>query len=464
MATRRSFLKSSATVGVAALAVPAFAMNVRGANDRIRVGMVGLGGRMQSHIGSLTVLSPTENVEIAAICDCEQSKLDNAGKTYPDLEGLKLKTYTDQRKLFDDQEIDAVSFSTQDHWHALQTIWACQAGKDVYVEKPPTWCIWEGRQMVNAARKYGRMVQVGTQNRSSPNIREGMQQLKDGLIGDLYMARGMTYKMRGNLGKHNPQPVPEGLNWDAWVGPAKMVEYSNFQHKRWYWNSNFASGDIANQTVHDIDKIRWGLGLGEHPVTVMSMGDRFPPGEDDDADTPNTQTFSCKWADRKVLVTFEVRHWYTNSEAEMRDKYPFVAENQCVGEIFFGSKGYMIFPDYSSYYSFLGPNNEPGPFKTAGQVKDSASASQLIDWRSESAPHFKNWLDAIRSRKHENLNADVEQGHLSTTICHLAKISCKLGRSVHFDPKTERFVNDPEADGFLRRQEYRAPYVLPDEV
>ena len=464
MTTRRTFLKSSATAGIAAFAAPAVAMHVRGANERIRVGMVGLGGRMRSHIGSLTVLSKAENVEIAAICDCDQAKLDSAVKAYPDLEGLKLKTYSQQRKLFDDKDIDAVSFSTQDHWHALQTIWACQAGKDVYVEKPPTWCIWEGRQMVKAARKYGRMVQIGTQNRSTPNIREGMQQLKDGLIGDLYMARGMTYKMRGNLGKHSPRPVPAGLDWDAWVGPAKMVEYSNFQHHRWYWNSNFASGDVANQTVHDIDKIRWGLGLDDHPITVMSLGDRFAPGEDDDADTPNTQAFMCKWADRKVLVTFEIRHWYTNSEAEMRDKYPFVAENQCVGEIFFGTKGYMIFPDYSSYYSFLGPKNEPGPFKTAGQVRDALSSSQLTDWRSESAPHFKNWIDAIRSRKHEDLNADVEQGHLSTTVCHLAKISCKLGRSVHFDPKTERFVNDPEADRYLRRDVYRAPYVIPEEV
>ncbi|MDI9444158.1 MAG: Gfo/Idh/MocA family oxidoreductase [Planctomycetota bacterium] len=464
MTTRRTFLKSSATAGIAAFAAPAVAMNVRGANERIRVGLVGLGGRMRSHIGSLTVLSQPENVEIAAICDCDQTKRDNAVKAYPDLEGLKLKTYSEQRKLFDDKDIDAVSFSTQDHWHALQTIWACQAGKDVYVEKPPTWCIWEGRQMVRAARKYGRMVQIGTQNRSTPNIREGMQQLKDGLIGDLYMARGMTYKMRGNLGKHSPRPVPAGLDWDAWVGPAKMVEYSNFQHRRWYWNSNFASGDVANQTVHDIDKIRWGLGLEDHPITVMSMGDRFPPGDDDAADTPNTQAFMCKWADRKVLVTFEIRHWYTNSEAEMRDKYPFVAENQCVGEIFFGTKGYMIFPDYSSYYSFLGPKNEPGPFKTAGQVRDAVSSSQLTDWRTESAPHFKNWIDAIRSRKHEDLNADVEQGHLSTTVCHLAKISCQLGRSVHFDPKTERFVNDPEADRYLRRDVYRAPHVIPEEV
>ena len=425
--------------------------------------MVGLGGRMRSHIGSLAAIAQQDNIEIAAICDCDQSKLDGATQSYPELAGLKLKLYTDQRQVFDDPSIDAVSFSTQDHWHALQTILACQAGKDVYVEKPPTWCIWEGRKMVEAARKYGRMVQVGTQNRSNPNVREGMQKLKEGVIGKLYMARGMTYKLRGNLGKHRPQPVPAGLNWDAWVGPAKMVEYSNFQHRRWYWIENFASGDVANQTVHDIDKIRWGLGLDQHPITVMSLGDRFAPGEDDDADTPNTQSFLCKWADHKVLVTFEFRHWYTNAEANMRDKYPFVAENQCVGEIFFGTEGYMIFPDYSSYYTFLGPNNEPGPFKTEAKGKDPQAAGQLIDWTSESAPHFSNWVQAMRSRKHEDLNADVEQGHLSTSVCHLAKISCKLGRSVHFDPKTERFVNDPEADKFLKR-EYRAPYVVPENV
>ena len=204
------------------------------------------------------------------------------------------------------------------------------------------------------------------------------------MIGKLYMARGMTYKMRGNLGKHKPRPVPAGLDWDAWVGPAKMVEYSNFHHRRWYWIANFASGDVANQTVHDIDKIRWGLGLRDHPVTVMCMGDRYVPGDDDDADTPNTQAFLCKWADHNVLVTFEIRHWYTNSEAEMRDKYPFVAENQCVGEIFFGSEGYMIIPDYISYYTFLGPKNEPGPFKT--------SRAPSFDWANESVPHFQNWI------------------------------------------------------------------------
>ncbi len=447
---RRTFLKSSA-VAASLMSAPAIVKSAQSANGRIRIGLVGMGGRMHSHVTALDKLVQEGSVEIAAICDCDQARLDGASKSFPELSGKKPAFYADQRKLLDDKSIDAVSFATQDHWHALQTIWACQAGKDVYVEKPATHNIWEGRKMVEAARKYGRMVQIGTQNRSSPNVMEGIKKLKEGVIGKLYMARGMSYKMRGNLGKHRPQPAPAGLNWDAWVGPAKMVEYSNFQHHRWYWNSNFASGDIANQTCHDIDIIRWGLGLDAHPDIMMSLGGRYVPAEDDDADTPNTQSLVCQYEGRNLQVSFEIRHWYTNSEAEMREKYPFVAPNQVVGVIFYGSEGYMIIPDYSSYYTFMGPNHEPGPHA-------AADGHPMMD-----VPHFQNWIAACRSRKHEELNADVEQGHLSTAVCHLAKISNHLKRSVRFDSKAEHFVNDPEADKLLKR-EYRAPYVIPEQV
>ena len=316
--------------------------------------------------------------------------------------------------------------------------------------------------MIEAARKYGRMVQIGTQNRSSPNVMEGIKKLKEGVIGKVYMACGIAYKNRGNLGKHNPRPVPEGLDWDAWVGPAKMVDYSSFNHHRWYYISNFASGDIANQTCHDVDIMRWGLDLDTHPDMMMSLGGRYVPAEDDDADTPNTQSLTCQWKDRNVQFTFEVRHWYSNSEAEMREKYPFIASNQVVGVIFFGSDGYMIIPDYSSYYTFLGPKREPGPH--AGPQKPIPPMDQA--WFNSSImdlPHFQNWIAACRSRKVEDLNADVEQGHLSTAICHLAKISNQLKRSVHIDPKTERFVGDDEANKLLKR-EYRQPYVVPDQV
>ena len=452
--SRRRFLGGTAGLTAASVAVPAVAHWQKSPNERIRIGLVGLGGRMRAHIACLVELSKTENIEIAALCDCDRRRLESAPKDYPELAGLRYVTYTDQRKLFDDKSIDAVSFSTQDHWHALQTIWACQAGKHVYVEKPPSWCIWEGRKMVEAARKYNRMVQVGTQNRSNPFVREGMQKLREGIIGKLYMARAISYKIRGHLGKHRPSPVPEGLDWDAWVGPAQMVEYSPFMHRRWYWISNFAVGDAANQLVHDVDKVRWGLGLDGPPTTVMAMGGRFPPAEDDDADTPNTLAAICKWEGHNLMVTVENRHWYTNSEARMRDEYPFVSPNQCVGEIFFGTEGYMIFPNYSSYYTFLGPKNEPGPCNFA---------DPLPDWWTESIPHFKNWIEAIRLGDHRHLTADILEGHLSTIICHLINISIRLGRSVHFDPKTETFPNDPEANQFLRRQ-YRPGYEVPEVV
>ena len=460
--TRRDFLKSSATAaGAAMLAAPAIAKSAQSPNDRIRIGLVGLGGRMRFHIGSLGSMAQENNIEIAAICDCDQTKLDNATKAYPQFAETKPTVYTDQRRLFDDKSIDAISFATQDHWHALQAIWACQAGKDVYIEKPLSHNIWEGRKMVEAARKYQRIVQVGTQNRSSPHIIEAVEKLREGVIGTPYMARGVAYKMRGNLGKHNPRPVPEGLDWDAWVGPAKMVEFSSFNHRRWYWIDNFASGDIANQTAHDVDIIRWGLGLDTHPTVMMSLGGRYVPAEDDYADTPNSQTLVCQWEGRNLQVSFEVRHWYTNSEAGMRDEYPFIAPNEVVGVIFFGSEGYMLIPDYSSYYTFLGPDREPGP--SAAPEKPTPRDLPYFNSSLMDLPHFQNWIAACRSRKHEDLNADVEQGHLSTTLCHLAKISNRLKRSVHLDPKTERFVNDDEANELLAR-EYRSPYVVPDQV
>lgn len=449
--SRRTFLKTSTAAAVSAAAAPIVAENVRGANERIRIGLVGLGGRMHSHVAALAELAEPMNIEIAAICDCDQQKLAEAEKHYPQLAGKKLLRYSEQRKLFEDKSIHAVSFSTQDHWHALQTIWACQAGKDVYIEKPPSHNIWEGRKMVEAARKYGRIVQVGTQCRSSPNIIEGIRKLREGIIGDVYMARGMTYKIRGHLGKHKPTQPPPGLDWDAWVGPAEMVEYSPFMHRRWYWISNFASGDTANQTVHDIDIIRWGLGLETAPTKVQSMGGRFPPAADDDADTPNTQTFSCQWEGKDLLVTFEIRHWYTPSEAGFRDQYPFVDHSNVVGVIFFGTKGYMIIPDYSSYRTFFGSKCEPGPYAhTPGEP--------MMD-----KEHFANWIQAMRSRKPEDLTADILTGHLSCSICHLAKIAYKLGRTIQFDPKTEQFPGDEEANRLLKRK-YRPPYIVPEQV
>lgn len=447
---RRTFLKESATVaGAAVMAAPAVAKSRLSANDRIRVGLVGLGGRMRSHVTALDQMAG-DNVEIVALCDCDQKKLETAAKLYPELEGKQLATFSDMRAFFDDKSIDVVSNALGDRWHALSTIWACQAGKDVYVEKPGTHNLFEGRQMVAAARKYKRMVQHGTQNRSSPNIMEGIAKLKEGAVGDLYMARGIDYKLRGNLGTITPSPVPEGLNWDQWLGPKPLRPYSQFWHRRWYWNLELSSGCFANQAVHELDILRWGLGLEDHPTEVTAVGGKYV--HEDDRTSPTHVAMTYRFAESEPMVTYEHRSWYTNAEAGFRDKYPFVQPNFPVGTIFFGTEGYMIFPDYSSYHTFLGPNCEPGPSK-------AEQGHPMAD-----LPHFQNWIAAVRSRKHTDLHADIEEGHKSQTFCLLARTAYEVGRHLQFDPATEKVVGDEEADTLLNKPVYREPYVVPKEV
>ncbi len=448
---RREFLKSSGAAAAAtALATPAIAKGVRGANERIRVGLLGLGGRMTALVRALCEMK--NDVEIVAICDCNQKVLDAvaSNKRYPELKGKKLKIYTDMRKMFEDKSIDAITNALGDRWHSLSTIWACQAGKDVYVEKPGTHNLFEGRQMVAAARKYKCMVQHGTQNRSSPNIMEGIAKLKEGLIGDVYMARGIDYKLRGNLGRVKTSPVPEGLDWDAWLGPKPMREDSKFWHRSWYWNLELANGCFANQAVHELDILRWGLGLDQHPTEVTCTGGKFV--HEDDRTCPTHVAITYRFGDAKPLVTYEHRSWYTNSEAGFRDKYPFVQPDFPVGTIFFGPKGYMIFPDYSSYYTFLGPKSEPGPSK-------SEEGHPMVN-----RTHFENWVAAIRSRDHRKLNAEIEEGHKSMTLCLLARAAFQVGRHLKFDPKTEKVIGDAEADRLLNEPEYRLPYVVPKDV
>ena len=449
--SRRTFLHGSAAVaGSTLFAAPAIARSRASANERIRIGLLGLGGRMRSHVMAISELAEAENVEIAAVCDCDRNKLDSAAKIYPQLKGKKLALYSDMREMFDDPSIDAISNGLGDRWHALSTVWACQAGKDSYVEKPGSHNLFESRQMVAAARKYDCMVQHGTQNRSSPNIMEGIAKLKEGAIGELYMARGLDYKLRGNLGRINPQPVPDGLDWDRWLGPKPMRPYSNFWHRRWYWNLELANGCFANQAVHELDILRWGLGLDQHPVHVTAAGGKFV--HEDDRTSPTHVAITYQFEGSKPLVTYEHRSWYTNSEAGFRDTYPFVQKNFPVGTIFFGSEGTMIFPDYSSYYTFLGPNSEPGP-----------SAAEEGHPMSDT-PHFRNWITAIRARDHGLLNADIQEGHKSMALCLLARTAYQVGRCLRFDPQAETVLDDSEANDMLNAPEYREPYVVPKDV
>jgi len=464
---RRKFLINSAGATAGVLA-PAMITRAFGGspNDRIRVAVVGFNGQGGSHIRSIQGLKD-QNVELAALCDVDENVI---ARTMKRLEssGAKPVTYTDIRKLLEDKSIDAVSMATPNHWHALGTIWACQAGKDVYIEKPASHNIFEGKKMVEAARKYKRIVQVGTQSRSSPALQEAVKHMRDGLIGEVYMARGLCFKWRDTINKKEDGPVPAGVNYDTWLGPAPKRPFNpNRFHYNWHWNWDYGNGDNGNQGIHEWDIARWGLGV-KLPTRVMSMGGHYM--FDDDQETPNTQvcTLEFEVGGKKKLLVFEVRHWMSNHEggigegrggseadgvppaegqpqAASKGRAPRGADPNTIGNIFYGSKGYLVISGYTTYKTFLGRSQDPGPTKTG------------------SGNHHANFFQAMRSRKIEDLNGDIQEGYESAVSMHLANISYRTGRAINFDPKTEKIVGDAEAAKLATRQ-YRAPFIVQEKV
>jgi len=461
--SRRGFLETSVRrgAGLATLSSITFLTHperVFGANGRLRVAVVGIRSQGFEHIRGF---SGEPNVEVVAVCDVDENVLrqrlaEMAKRGLP-----KPATYTDFRKVLEDKSIDVVSIATPNHWHSLMGIWACQAGKDVYVEKPCSHNLWEGRQLVRAAQKYQRVVMHGTQGRSAGGYMEGIRQLRAGLIGEVYMARGLCFKWRETIGKAPPEAVPAGVHYDLWTGPAPLKPFTkNRFHYNWHWIWDTGNGDIGNQGVHELDMARWGLGVGL-PHKVSAIGGHFM--FDDDQETPNTLTasFEFKLPDgkRKMLV-FEVRHWITNTEAGI-GMPGFGAGAQAIpgaageavrtqpkamcGNLYYGSKGYMAMAGYDCYKTWLGENQEPGPSKTEGHNR------------------WANFVEVVRSRKLENLNAPIEEGHLSSALVHLANASYRLGRTLNFDPETEQVIGDEEANRLLRGT-YRAPYVVPEQV
>lgn len=451
---RRQFLKSSTALTAAStLAVPAIARSAQSANDRFRVSVIGMRRGLAHALSLARMVKNGDNVEIVSVCDCDTKTAESAAKRLDSEFGKRPATVQDLRQIMDDKSIDGVSIGTPDHWHAPATIWACQSGKDVFVEKPMAHTIEEGRKMVQAARKYKRMVQVGTQCRSSPNIIEGVRKAREGIIGRIYMARALSYKVHGGLGRHEPTKPPAELDWNLFVGAAPEQDYSPFRYRRWYWLKDFCNGDMANQPVHQLDIIRWAMQLEKHPVKVQSMGMKMV--HDDDREWPDNQNFSCQFDDGRI-VSVEHRNWWTPAEAGLRDKYQFHGNpDACVGAFLLGTKGFMLFPDYTSYYTFLGPKRELGPHAAMPNTDER--------WHVMDYIHHPNWIKACRSRSQEDLNADVLQGHMACTIPLLGNISYLTGRTIDFDPETEKIKDNEEASRFLSKS-YREPFVVPKDV
>jgi predicted dehydrogenase len=441
ISTRRIFLMSAPLAGRAARAASP--------NDRIRVGIAGIRGRGYFLAQTLHGLK-SENVEVAAICDVDATALAARGANFEKLSGRKPATHGDMRRMIEDRSLDAILHATPTNWHALGGIWTLQAGKDAYIEKPLALTLEEGRLLVKATQRYQRIVQHGTQCRSSPEILEARDQIRRGVIGEVYMARGVAHKYRPSIGKLQPVKPPASLDYDMWRGPAPMIPYSaNQVHYLWHWFWDTGNGDMGNLAVHGLDSIRMLLDIEEMPTMVQSMGGDFV-FHDDARECPTVQTTAFRFGSRKLFIDYSLRNGYSNTEAGMGEAIPFTMgdpRDSCA-PILLGSEGFMIQPDYISYRTYLGRDRKPGPSRIGTGPKDPAA------W------HLANFLKAMRSRKTSDLTADVEQGRKSSALCHLSNIAYRVGRTLRIDPKTEEILGDAEAARLASRA-CRAPYQLP---
>ena len=482
--SRRQFLAHSGKTAVGLVAAgtlasctspqaaPAAKSRVLGANDRVNVAVIGIRSRGLKLASSFAELS---DARVKTMVDVDENLFAERVNKIEEIQGDRPSTKYDLRRTLDDKDIDAVVIATTDHWHALATIWACQAGKHVYVEKPCCHNIREGRKMVEAARKYNRIVTVGMQSRSMQGARSAMKFLHKGGIGDVYMARGLCFKPRDSIGKQPDGPMPAGsgevnigfgkmpaftadylkaVHYDMWLGGAPKRPFNpNRFHYNWHWLWDYGCGDIGNQGPHEVDIARWGLNKNEHPVKIHSAGGYF--AFDSDQQTPNTQTATFEYADGKILQ-FEVRGLYTNAEAGIT-----------IGNLFYGTEGWMEMEAASwnrtGWRTYFGRKKEPGP-SSEDYVKEGEEKYDAMDLSGTGEmPHIRNFIHALRSGNKDDLTCDIELGYTSNVLPHLANISHRLGRSLQFDSCKEKFVGDKEANGMLTRK-YRKPYVVPERV
>jgi predicted dehydrogenase len=475
---RRTFIRNSLLVSASLSALPHVGWTapkptsrVRGANEDLRVAVAGFSGRGRSHIDGFRKI---KGVRVVALCDVDQIVLDKGVKEFAD-RGEKVEGYRDIRKLLENPNIDAIGFATPNHWHALGAIWAVQAGMDVYLEKPVCHNVWEGRKIVEAARKYKRLVQTGTQSRSSSGIREGFEWVQAGNLGKIIRARGFCYKRRPSIGKvDGPQPIPPSVDYDLWCGPAPKEPLMRKKlHYDWHWVWPSGNGDLGNQGVHQVDMCRWALGETALSPNVFSIGGRL--GYEDDGTTPNTQIMFHDY--KPAPLIFEVRGLPTEGYHGVN-----------VGAVIDCEGGSLSITGYT------------------GAVAQDKDGKEIKKFQGAS-DHFENFIKAVRSRKVSDLNADIIEGHLSASLCHTGNISYLLGKKhspeeirdevknnqavaealgrmeehlaanqvdlkktpatlgaiLKMNPKTERFIGNAAADELLTRN-YRAPFVVPAKV
>jgi predicted dehydrogenase len=483
--TRRSFLEHTLAVAGAGLAiadraigspadVPASQSAPRvNPNSRIGVAVIGLHGRGLSHVDAYSF---DDRVQIVALCDIDHSSFAAAQKMLQSRGRPPATQYTDIRKLVEDKSVDAVSIATPNHWHALAAFWAMQAGKDAYVEKPVSHELTEGRRLEQARVKFNRICQAGTQARSNPAHMQGIEYIHKGGIGRVLLARGLCYKLRNSIGHFPDAPVPAGVDYDLWLGPAPLRPFNpNRFHYNWHWNWDYGNGDIGNQGIHQVDIARWAIGQ-QLPKSAISLGGRF--GYEDDGQTPNTQLALFEYPDAPPVL-FEVRGLKSP---------PLMGVG--VGNIVYGTEGFVAFANEDS----------------RSVVAFDAEGKAVKTFRG-SASHFANFISAVQNRKQSDLHCPILEGHLSSAMCHLANISYRTGKPhpfaaraamlgypidfaeafgrfeqhladsalklqessyqfgprLGFDPAAEKFPANPQANALLRR-EYRQPFVLPEEI
>ncbi len=397
------------------------------ANDRVNIAVIGIGGRGS---GLAQGFARLEEAQVTHLCDVDSRFFDERARQVAGRqEGKVPKTEQDLRRVLDDKSIDAIVVATPDHWHALATIWGCQAGKHVYVEKPASHSLWEGRKMVEAARTHDRVVQLGTQSRSAPHYVAMVEAIRNGRIGTVHTAKAWNSQRRPDLSPREDSSAPAGVDYDLWLGPAPERPFNeNRFHYAWHWHWDYGTGDIGNDGIHDLDIARLGLGV-RSPSSVAGMAANY---EHENWQTPDTFTVTYTFPDQAKTLIFEQRDWS-----------PYAQEGFENGTAFYGTDGYIV-AGRAGWKLFEGNKEVP--------VKSPSFSDE---------PHFRNFVACVKDGHRPN--ADIEEGHLSSTLTHLGNVLYRTGRCLNFDPKTETIIGDTEANDLLKR-DYRGPFVVPEAV